>query len=145
MAKRYAMRRLAAQHLLSDALARSLKERFVSSLAIEAVISALTDLGGLNDQAWTESFVRVQSSRKVGPRAIAQKLAAKGVRGERLREALGEVLDEEGQKEQILQLLQGRFKARDLCDPRERQKVIAALVRRGFELSMVLSALEKGQ
>lgn len=143
MAKRYALKRLASQSLLSDSLARSLKERLVSKSAIDAVIDELKSLGWLNDTLWTESFVRVQTSKKVGPRAIAQKLASKGVRGERLEAAMGEALGDEEQKQQILSLLKGKYKSRNLRDFKERQKVVAALIRRGFDLSLIFSSFSK--
>lgn len=141
MAKRYALKRLSLQSLLSDTLARSLKEKLVSRQAVDAVIGELNTLGWLNDKEWTASFVRGQSSRKVGPRAIARKLASKGVRGERLETALAEAWDEGDQGEQIASLLKGKYRTRDLSDFKERQKVIASLVRRGFELPVILSTL----
>lgn len=141
MAKRYALKRLSLQNLLSDSLARSLKEKLVSRQAVDAVIGELSSLGWLNDQEWTASFVRGQSSKKMGPRAIAGKLASKGVRGERLEAALAEAWNKGEQGEQIASLLKGKYRTRDLSDFKERQKVIASLVRRGFELPVILSTL----
>lgn len=142
LAKRYALKRLSTQAMLSTRLSRSLKERLVSENAIEIVIYELRELGLLNDKEWVASFVRVQTSRRVGPRAIAQKLAGKGVRGGNVAEALDGMWDPAEQKKGIRHLLNTRYAKRNLKDPRERQKVIASLARRGFELSEILSLVK---
>jgi regulatory protein len=133
-AKQYAARRLAAQSLPSATLRRSLQKCLVSEATIERVIQELTLLGYLNDQEWAANFARVQAARRVGPRVIARKLASKGIRGS--------FASEEGQKEAIQHLLQTRYRRRDLSDFREKQKVIASLMRRGFDLDAILSILE---
>ena len=140
--KNYALRRLALQGMLSSALATSLKERLVSEKVIHQVIQELVSLGFINDQEWTASFVRSQTNRKVGPRAIAQKLANKGVRGERLEQALEKSWSVADQKTLILQLLNTRYSRRNLVDFKEKQKVVASLVRKGFDVSVILSCLK---
>lgn len=136
LAKRYALKRISVQAMLSTRLSRSLRDRLVSERAIEHVINDLTELGLLNDKEWTESYVRVQAARKMGPRAIAQKLAAKGMRN---CKALEGIWDVDEQKNSIKHLLKTRYSKRNLKDARERQKVIASLARRGFDLSAILS------
>lgn len=143
MAKNYAIRRLSLQGMLSNALARALKERLVSDRVIQNVVEEFVSLGFINDQEWAASFVRSQSNKKMGPRAIAQKLASKGVRGEKLEAALEKSWDSSEQKQLILQLLKSRYAKRDLSDFKERQKVVAALVRRGFDVSMILNCMGK--
>lgn len=143
MAKNYAIRRLSLQGMLSNALARALKERLVSDRVIQNVVEEFVSLGFINDQEWAASFVRSQSNKKMGPRAIAQKLASKGVRGEKLEAALEKSWDSSEQKQLILQLLKSRYAKRDLSDFKERQKVVAALVRRGFDVSTILNCMGK--
>lgn len=142
-AKNYAMRRLSIQSMLAAALARSLKERLVSAPTIQKVLEELASLGFLNDEEWAASFVRTQNARKVGPRAIAQKLATKGVRGECLEQALQNSWNTSDQESSILQLLKSRYAKRNLLDFKERQKVIASLVRRGFDLPVILNCLRQ--
>lgn len=138
-AKNYAIRRLSLQAMLSSALVRSLKERLVSDPVIEIVVNELIEIGFVNDTEWAASFVRSQSGRKMGPRAIAQKLAKKGVRGKILEEALEKSWDSGEQETLIQQLLKSRYAKKNLKDLKERQKVVASLVRRGFDLNVILA------
>jgi regulatory protein len=139
-AKVYAVKRLALQGMLSSALARSLTERLVSKETTERLIEEFLEQGLLNDESWAASFVRTQKAKKMGPRAITQKLAHKGVRGEILKEAVHEAWNAQDQEALIRQLLKTRYARRNLSDYKERQKVVASLVRRGFDLSAILGA-----
>lgn len=140
-AKNYCLRRLSLQAMLSTALTRALKDRLISEKTIQQVISELNDQGFLNDQEWSASFVRTQTSRKVGPRAIAQKLASKGIKGDVLDTALEKSWDCDTQKKLILSLLKSRYAKRNLNDFKEKQKVIASLVRKGFDFSIILEVI----
>lgn len=140
-AKNYAIRRLSLQGMLSTALARALKDRLVSEKAIREAICELTDLGFINDEEWAASFVRSQNNKKVGPRAIAQKLAHKGIRGERLEQALEKSWDPEEQKMLIKSLLKSKYAKRNLSDFKEKQKVVASLIRRGFDMNIIFNCL----
>lgn len=139
--KNYCLRRLSMQSMLSTALKRSLKERLVPEAVIRKVIDELLELRFINDEEWAASFVRSQSSRKVGPRAIAQKLAQKGVRGEKLELALEKSWDVNDQKTMILSLLKSKYAKKDLTDFKEKQKVVASLIRKGFDLSVIFSCI----
>lgn len=140
LAKKYAFKRLARQPMLSVALSRAMKERLISEQVIEKVIQESLSLGFLNDSEWTSSFVRGRSGR-YGPRSIAQKLASKGIRGEELEEALKGEWDREKQKKCVTHLLQTRYGKRNLSVYKEKQKVIASLIRKGFDLSIIIDSL----
>lgn len=140
-AKYYAIKRLSMLSLPSAKLKRSLKERLVSEEIILRLISELSEAGYINDHEWLASFVRVQSQRKMGPRAIAQKLAVKGMATEEAEELLRESQTEEKQRIAIKQLLINRYKTRNLNDFNEKRKVVASLIRRGFDFSLVHSVL----
>lgn len=142
-AKNYAIRRLSQMNLPSAKLAKSLKERLVSEPTITLLIQNLSEEGFINDQEWVNSFVRVQSQRKMGPRAIAMKLASKGMASEQADEILRESLTDEKQRESIKQLLASRYRTRDLKDFHEKRKVIASLLRRGYDYSLVQSILDE--
>lgn len=140
-AKSYALRRLSLQGMLSAALVRSLKERLVSQTTIERVLQDLCELGLINDDEWAASFIRTQQLKKFGPRAIAQKLANKGIKRETLQLALEQSASFDDQKTAILKLLQSRYSKRGLSDFKEKRKVVASLVRRGFDLTLVLNCM----
>jgi len=141
--KAYALRRLSKQAMPSKMLTRALKERLVFEQTIAKIIEEFTELGFLNDKEWSSSFVRVQSSKKMGPRAIAQKLAAKGIKGEALEEALEGSWEPDHQKSLLLNLLNTRYANRNFSDFKEKNKVVAALMRKGFELPIILEVIEE--
>jgi regulatory protein len=135
----FALRRLAAQSLPSSGLARLLRQRLVSEQTIERLIEELRQLGYLNDQDWTDSYVRRQMERRVGPRLIAQKLKEKGIA--KMQHSLAKAHDEENQKKAIHNLLNTRYRSRNLTNFKEKRKLIAALMRRGFDLPVILEYL----
>lgn len=143
-AKQYAIKRLSTMHMPSTTLVRSLKQRLVSNQVISEIIAELTSLGYLNDQEWIASFIRVQSAKKIGPKAIAQKLACKGLPSHQIERLLRESQSTQDQKASIAHLLATRYRTRNLEDFRERKKVVASLVRRGFDLSDVLALVNNG-
>jgi SOS response regulatory protein OraA/RecX len=120
-----------------------LRDRQISEETIERLLADLTKLGVLNDKEWAASFARGQTRKKVGPRAIVQKLANKGVRGENLKEAVEDSWDPIQQQTMILDLLKTRYSKRDLSDFKERKKVISSLVRRGFDLTHIFACFNQ--
>lgn len=138
-AKRYAYRRLAAQNVCSNDLIRLLSKKLFSKNIIDKIVKELQDLGYINDQAWLESFVRVQQDRKVGPKVMAQKLKLKGFS----RDQIADVLHNQSQNEapMIQALIQKKYASKNLKEYKEKNKVIAALVRKGFSLDEILRVI----
>lgn len=136
--KRYTLKLLSAQSYHSHILKKKLSERLVTSQTITKVIEECRRLHFLNDEEWVRSFIRVQASRRVGPRNIWAKLRAKGIP---IHEEDLEFQDEETQKMQIAQLLKTRFCKRDLSNPKERHKIIASLIRKGFDYELVKESI----
>lgn len=121
----YALWRLSRQSYLTRNLDKLLERKGAEPEVRKAVIEKLTRLKYLDDEAWAASFVRIKQSQAQGPKKIALLLRSKGLTPP---ENLGEV----DQAEQIKHLLKTRYSKRNLADGKERQKVIAALLRRGF-------------
>ncbi len=136
----YALRRISQQAISERTLIRALQLRLIAPETIEAVLVDFRQKGYLNDTEWARQYAASLQRKRMGPRAIAQKLAIKGIPKETIQAVLG---SEEGQEEAILALLETRYRSRDLKDPKERQKVIASLARRGFEFEAILAAFTK--
>jgi regulatory protein len=141
-AKCYAFKILAARSLPSSKLKQYLERRQVSDLTIKATIAECQRLGFINDKEWIESFIRTQKMRKAGPQAIRMKLKAKGISSASFEKILENLDSAEERKERIQHLLTTRYRPRNLTDFRERNKVIASLVRRGFDISEILDVLK---
>lgn len=142
-AKFYAFKSLSARSMHSEQLRKALSDRLVTGTTINRVIDMLIQSGYLKDQEWIDSFVRIQTSRRVGPLQISQKLQSKGVAKEYIGLALTHIKTSESQVSSINHLLKTRYKTRNLADFKERQKVAAALFRKGFSFDSIQSALRE--
>lgn len=140
-AKQYALKRLTLKGQPSSELEMSLEERFVAPNTIKRVVEECRVLGYLNDQQWIESFIRCQLARKLGPQAIVMKLQAKGIAREVAKASVSQMADGEMQNQSIHQLLNTRYRSRDLTDYRTKQKVIASLIRKGYSIDVIRKAL----
>jgi regulatory protein len=141
-AKNYALWRLSMQSYYSRHLAKLMRERLVSFPIIERVLKECLSSGYLNDEAWLDSFMRVQT-RRYSLRAIAVKLQTKGVPPDVAEELLEKWRNPEGEREVIRRLLQTRYRSRDLADYKEKQKVMAALARKGYGFELIQSVLRE--
>jgi regulatory protein len=140
-AKAYALRRLGAKSQHSLELASAMAGKGVEEALVVQIIDELTQAGYVNDRAWLEAFVKHQQLRKHGPRMIIQKLQAKGISSQAAKQAVEEFGQSEMQEEAIQRLLETRYRSKDLTNHLERQKVFAALIRKGFSVNQIQKAL----
>jgi regulatory protein len=140
-AKNYAIKRLSIKNQPTNEMDKALKERLVPESIREKIIDEFVSLGYINDEDWINGFIRVQLIKKIGPKAIFQKLISKGISSELISEYLEKHSSPETQQQQIKQLLNTRYKSRDLSDHKQKQKVIASLLRKGFDYEAVRHSL----
>jgi regulatory protein len=98
-------------------------------------------MGYVNDRAYAEATLRRRRLQGRGLKAIASELRIKGIDGELVQELLGGVNVEEeieGAAELARKLLQ-----RKAGQPRQREKVTGALLRRGYAPWVARKALER--
>lgn len=138
-AKRLAYRKLAMRAYHSLEMKDRLLEKGAPLGVVGQVIEELKALGYLNDPEWIVSSIRSLTARKYGPKMISYKLMSKGIPEEEFQISLEEIACL--QHESIRRLLETKYKSRQLIDFKERQKVIAALVRKGFDLPAVLQTI----
>lgn len=138
-ARQLLIKKLGMKSYSTRDIRRWMKEKGVDSDIAERLIAEFQQGGYLDDAAYLQTFVRSQRARRYGPRAIALKLMQKGFSEKEIAQALdGEVDDSSA----VRQLLDTRYRSRNLSDPRERQKVIASLMRRGFSLDVILNTIK---
>lgn len=142
LAKNYVLKRLSAQNYYSRQLEKRLIERYVKKQTAQKLIQEAISWGYLNDEAWLDAFMRGHVKRH-GARSISQKLQIKGVPLDVIEETMEKWRDPEEDKEAIRRFVQTRFRSRNLSNPKERQKVIAALIRRGYSFEQVYSILKE--
>jgi regulatory protein len=134
-ARKYLLGALCKESLCTPQIRQRLKRREVADEMIESLIEEMLRLGFVDDRAWVESFVRRQQAIRDGPMTIKHKLRLKGIDASLIAELVP--VDAETQLEQIRQLLQGKYRKHDLNDYKQKQKVIAGLMRKGYSYDLL--------
>lgn len=140
--KNYALRRLSVQGYHSFLLKKLLLERLVQPILAQKIIEELSALGYLDDQAWLESFMRSQLKR-YGVRAIMAKLQAKGFSSEYVQKIAQQWRNPIDEQQTIERLLQTRYRSKDIKQFKDKQKIIASLLRKGYPFDSIQAALLK--
>lgn len=100
----------------------------------------LKELGLINDLRFAVRFIERAREKNLSEREIKEKAMLKGVPGDILREVLDS--GETDEVERIKALLLGKY-ANKLNDEESSEKVIAALIRKGFKFSDVRTAVRE--
>ncbi|MBA3602869.1 MAG: RecX family transcriptional regulator [Parachlamydiaceae bacterium] len=145
-AKAFVLRRLSQKNYHSQELLGALAKRSVSKVTAVRIISEFTAQGYLNDSGWLSSFVRTLRSQRFGFKSILLKLMHRGITKEEASETI-EIFresesEEDNSKSSIEKLLDSRYRSRDLSDRKERDKVIAGLMRKGHDLKDIFEVLK---
>lgn len=136
-AKAYAYARLAKKNQPKSELERALKGKNVSESTIQRLLKELEEAHYVDDKAFAESYVDHEVARGKGPRAIAYKLHEKGLSQEAIERAL------KNRETETLPRILKRYSKEDLQNPKERQKALNALYRRGFNFDEAKKWLSK--
>lgn len=142
-AKSYALQKLSKKAYSSKELKKFLRDKLVSEDSTNLVLKNLKEKGFVNDQDWMESFIRVGIAKKLSPRALSEKLKAKGCSKEEIIKALEKNYSEKMKKQILAGLIEkeiNRFKAKDTSE--NRKKIIAKLYRKGFLLQDIYDLLK---
>lgn len=140
-AKAYALRQMARKGQTSMELVQTLAEKRIAEPISARVVDELKQGGYFDDGEWVGRYISQQTTRGQGPNSIRQKLRRKGISSELVDEQLTQAEQEQSGAQVIQHLLSTTFKRRNLADHKERQKVIGTLMRRGFALDDIFSAL----
>jgi regulatory protein len=123
-------------------MARLLAAKRVEPAAIEAVVGELSEQGYLDDASYARRFA--DDRRRLdawGAERIERKLLSLGIDREIVAAAVGEQ-DHAGEMEAALELLARRF-PQPPQTPRERDRALGMLVRKGYELELAHAALRR--
>lgn len=118
-----------------------LTDKGYPSICIQKALQKLEDYGYLDDQAYTNEYVRLYG-QKDGEKKIRFSLKAKGVSDEKISLALEKYLDQETQFDTCFRLAEKKVKNMEL-DGKGRQKLFVYLAGRGFSLDIIKSAVNK--
>ena len=123
-------------------LGRLLAAKRVEPSAIETVLAELSEQGYLDDASYAQRFA--DDRRRLdawGAERIERKLLSLGIAREIVAAAVGEQ-DHAGEMEAALELLARRFPDPP-STPRERDRALGVLVRKGYELELAYDALRR--
>lgn len=140
-AKRYILKRLSEKSYHSIEIYRLLEDRGVSKDYIEKLILKCTEWGFIKDEQWIESYIVSHRRQKRGDRLIVMKLKNKGIPDKAIAFAFEALKDPEISLVNIRKLLDGRYRSRDLSNMKDKNKVIASLMRQGFAFSDIAEVL----
>lgn len=136
----YILKRLVSRAMTEQQATQLLEDLLVSRPAQSEALQRLRSDRYINDMDYAEQLASNEQRRGYGPQRIKQKLYRKGISSDLIQQNLS---DEEQERQAIQSLLNTRYARRDLSQQKERQKVIASLVRRGFTLSLILELIRR--
>lgn len=122
---------LAKRSYFSRELGKKLLDKGFSEDRVESLLDLLKKQGWLNDEELAARFVKRQKAKGYGAKLIAHKLREKA--GEKI------LLEISDSKEDALNLIKKKYQ-KDL--PYKKNKVIAALLRRGYSYELIKTLLE---
>lgn len=120
----------------------ALRQNAYPEQTIARVMARLHEEGYVNDAAFAEQWVNARTVKGMGARRIRQELRLKGVSQEEIDNALNST-DENDLLETAVKMAEKAARGKTLSDSSDRQKVIAALVRRGYDFSTAKAALQR--
>ncbi len=135
---------LAQRPCSTGEISRKLKNTGYAPDTVDMVLYKLEKHELTDDRAFAEQWAQYRSGQKYGPHRIARELKQKGLSSEDTENALS-ALSGEDQLEQATVLARKAFaRAKAGEDPRKTlQKVLAAIVRRGYSWDIAREACEE--
>jgi regulatory protein len=129
------------EHTVAE-LRRVLERKRVEPSEIVTVLEELTAGGWVDDAAYARRFAEDRRALDGwGSERIARRLQAVGVEREHIEAAVGVRADGD-EREAALELLRRRFPDPP-ADPRERNRALGLLARRGYELELAYDVLRR--
>ena len=132
---------LASRSRTEKEIADYLQKNAYPETTIARVMARLQDSGYLNDSDFAANWTTSRSAKGLGTRRIRMELRQKGIDQETIDAALAE-LDDSDILASAVQAARKAMRGKNLSSASDRQKIIAALARRGFDFSISKQALQ---
>lgn len=142
----HALRLLGRRELSRHQLRARLLERSPDADTVDAVLTYLADRGLIDDRRVAAAFARTSAQvKRRGRDRILRELAQMGISGDIAREAVDEVCGPDAEAAKIDTVLRRRARGLDLADPAATRRLMAALLRQGFESDEIRRALARAK
>jgi len=135
----FAVRSLAKKDQPSTEIRQKLKRKGIGEIAIDKLIETFSDMGYLDDRAWVERSIEKERRKGLGEGVIRSKLLSKGVSSEIVQQLMSETANPDAERGRMETLIAKKFKNKDLNDPKEKNKAIQFLLRKGYSYDVITS------
>lgn len=133
---------LAARARTEKEIVDSLHNNAYSDVVIAKVMARLHEAGYINDAQFAEQWASSRTTKGLGSRRIRMELRQKGVDAEQIDLTLSS-MDDDAVMDSALKAAQKASRGKDLSSPADRQKILAALARRGFDFSLSKKVIQQ--
>ena len=130
---------LAFKDRTTQEITKRLKENGYSSDEIEETVEKLSYYGYLNDENYTISYIKDNTSKK-GKKLIANELSHKGIQKDIISDILSN--SEIDEVSTIRDIMERRYKDADLNDEKVYRRLVGFFLRRGFSYENVLKVIK---
>lgn len=131
---------LASRARTEKEIVDALQKNAYPETTIARVMARLHEAGYINDEDFAAQWAAARTSKGMGIRRIRMELRQKGVDQAQIDQTLTAV-DEDEWLSGALKAAQKAARGKKLSSPADRQKIIAALARRGYDFSIARRAL----
>lgn len=133
---------LAARARTEKEIVDALQKNAYSEAVIAKVMARLHEAGYINDAQFAEQWTASRTTKGLGSRRIRMELRQKGVDTQKIDLALSS-MDDGAVMDSAFKAAQKASRGKDLASPADRQKILAALARRGFDFSLAKKAIQQ--
>jgi len=135
---------LSRRELTEQQIRQRLARRGTDPDTIEHTAERLRGVRAIDDARVAAAYARTASAIKGrGRNRIARELAQMGIEHDAARDALDAVVSPDVEQERLDKALARKVRGVDLDDRSQRQKVVAGLMRQGFDLDAIRLALRR--
>ena len=116
------------------------KKEYVEGVDLEKLLDELEESNYLNEQRFTESFIRYRASRGQGPVKISSELYSRGIINSVINESIN--VSEIDWFDLALKQLEKKYGYDKSCDYKEKSKRMRFLISRGFTSEIIQAVVE---
>lgn len=133
---------LASRSRTEKEIIDALRRNAYPESAVARVMQRLSEAGYVDDKDFAQQWASSRTTKGMGVRRIRAELKMKGISQAEIDEVL-EKLDSDEMISGAVKVAQKASRGKNLSSPIDRQKVMAALARRGYDYSIAREALRR--
>lgn len=136
-----AIAQLASRARTEKEIVDCLRKNAYPEMTISRVMARLHEAGYINDADFAAQWTEARTAKGLGVRRIRMELRHKGIDQAEIDQALSSINDADVM-ESAIRAAQKAARGKNLAIPADKQKVLAALARRGYDFTIARQALQ---